>query len=131
MARRSSSYPTELELEIMKIVWRDGACTVRHVREQLSEFRDLAHNSVMTMMAIMTEKGYLKKRRKDKKSYIYTPKVTQEEITQGMLGDIVDRAFHGSSMAAMVHLLETGDIDEKGLTELRNLIQQKEKGEQS
>ena len=130
MARRPSNYPTELELEIMKIVWRDESCSVRHVREQLSGFRDLAHNSVMTMMAIMKDKGYLK-RRKYPKGYIYKPNVTQEDITQGMLGDIVDRAFHGSSMAVMVHLLETGDIDEKGLAELRNLIQQKENGEKS
>jgi len=130
MARRPSSYPTELELEIMKIVWRDGSCSVRHVREQLTDFRDLAHNSVMTMMTIMKDKGYLK-RRKDGRGYIYKPKVTQEEITQGMLGDIVDRAFHGSSMTAMVHLLEAGNIDEKGLAELRNLIQQKEKGDKS
>ena len=130
MARRPSNYPTELELEIMKIVWRDQPCSVRHVRQQLAEFRDLAHNSVMTMMAIMKDKGYLK-RRKQGRGYIYQPKVTQKEITRGMLGDLVDRAFHGSSMAAVIHLLETGDFDEKGLAELRNLIQQKEKGEKS
>ena len=56
MARRSSNYPTELELEILKILWKDGECTVRKARDALKGFRKLAYTSVMTMMLIMTEK---------------------------------------------------------------------------
>jgi predicted transcriptional regulator len=128
MARRSSSYPTELELEILKILWREGEGSVRQVREQLSGFRNLAHTSVMTMMSIMKEKGYLKRTKKGKE-YIYEPRVSREQTTRRMLGDMVDRVFHGSTMAAMVNMLEMGDIDEKELAELRRLIDQKEKGE--
>jgi len=128
MARRSSPYPTELELEILKILWREGEGSVRQVREQLSGFRDLAHTSVMTMMGIMKKKGYLKRTKKGK-VYIYEPRVSREQTTRRMLGDMVDRVFHGSTMAAMVNMLEMGDIDEKELAELRRLINQKEKGE--
>ena len=128
MARRSSPYPTELELEILKILWREGEGSVRQVREQLSGFRDLAHTSVMTMMSIMKKKGYLKRTKKGK-GYIYEPRVSREQTTRRMLGDMVDRVFHGSTMAAMVNMLEMGDIDEKELAELRRLINQKEKGE--
>jgi len=125
MARRASQFPTELELEILKILWRQGEGSVRQVREQLSGFRDLAHTSVMTMMGIMTVKGYLKRTKKSK-GYIYKPRVSKEQTARKMLGDMVDRVFHGSTMAAMVHLLEIGDIDDKELTELQRLIRQKE-----
>lgn len=126
MARRSSQYPTELELEILKILWRDGESSVRHVRKELAIFRKLAHTSVMTMMTIMTEKGYLKRSKKGKR-YTYKPRVTEEETSSGMLGDIVDRVFHGSTMAAVINLLETGDIDEPEMSELRKLVKQKKK----
>ncbi len=126
MARRTSKYPTELELEILKILWRDGEATVRQVKKQLSNFRKLAYTSVMTMMTIMTEKRYLKRRRKAN-YYMYKPLITEKTITSGMLGDIVDRVFDGSAMAAMVNLLETGDIDESELAELRKLIRRKGK----
>jgi predicted transcriptional regulator len=126
MARPSSRYPTELELEILKVLWRDGESSVRHVRKGLASFRKLAHTSVMTMMSIMTEKGYLKRSKKGNR-YSYKARVTEEEISSGMLGDIVDRAFRGSAMTAMVNLLETSDIDEAELAELRRLVHRKGK----
>ena len=124
MARYTSKYPTELELEILKILWRDGQASVRHVRKRLSDFRRLAYTSVMTMMTIMTEKGYLK-RSKEGNYYIYKPQITEQETTQGILSDIVERLFDGSTTAAMVNLLETGDIDEAELDQLREIITQK------
>ena len=80
----------------------------------------------MTMLTIMTKKDYLERSRKSNR-YIYKPIVTKEEITSGMLGDIVNRVFDGSTMAAVVNLLETGDIEEPELTELRKIIRQKER----
>ena len=124
MARNTSKYPTELELEILKILWRDGQATVREVRKKLVGFRKLAYTSVMTMMSIMTEKGYLK-RAKEGNYYVYKPKISEQETTQGILSDIVERLFDGSAAAAMVNLLETGDIDEDEIKQLRELIKQK------
>ena len=126
MARRTSKYPTELELEILKILWRDSEATVRQVKNQLSNFRELAYTSVMTMMTIMTEKGYLKRSKKDN-YYIYKPQITEQETTQGMLDDVVNRLFDGSAMTAVVNLIETGDIDESELAKLRKLITRKGK----
>ena len=124
MARNTSKYPTELELEILKILWRDGQATVRQVRKKLIDFRKLAYTSVMTMMTIMTEKGYLK-RAKEGNYYVYKPQVSEQETTQGILSDSVERLFDGSAAAAMVNLLETKDIDEDEMKQLRELIKQK------
>jgi predicted transcriptional regulator len=124
MARNTSKYPTELELEILKILWRDGQATVRQVRKKLVDFRKLAYTSVMTMMTIMTEKGYLK-RSKEGNYYVYKPRVTEQETTRGILSDIVERLFDGSAAAAMVNLLETKNIDEDEMKQLRELIKQK------
>lgn len=126
MARRSSRYPTELELEILKILWRDGPSSVGHVRKALEHFRKLAHTSVMTMMTIMTDKGYLKRAKKGR-SYTYKPRVTQDEVSSGMLSDIVDRVFNGCTATAVVNLLETGDIDEAEFEDLRRFVRRRVK----
>ena len=57
MARPRSRFPTELELDILKTLWRSGPATVRQVREALEPQRSLAHTSVMTVMNIMVDKG--------------------------------------------------------------------------
>lgn len=131
MTRPPSRYPTELELEILKILWCDGPSSVRQVRDALTDFRDLAYTSVMTIMTIMTRKGYLKRSRKGK-SYTYTPLATEEETARGIVGDLVDRVFGGSAAAAVMQLLDTTDIDEAELADLRDLIDRRVKeGEES
>ena len=128
MARPRSRHPTELELAILKILWRDGPCSVRQVREALVEFRDLAHTSVMTILGIMTRKGYAR-RNKQGSSYVYKAVVTEQQATQGMLRDLVDRVFDGSAVAVMQRLLDTSDLDADEMAQVRQLINRKAKGE--
>ena len=52
MARPVSDHPTDLELEILKILWDDSPLLVREVRSRLDEQsgRPLAHSSVITIL---------------------------------------------------------------------------------
>ena len=76
MVRPRSQHPTELELEILKILWRDGPACVRRVRDGLSGFRELAYTSVMTVMNIMMKKAYLKRSREGR-LFVYRPLVSE------------------------------------------------------
>ncbi len=128
MSRPSSKNPTELELEILKLLWQDSPLSVSDVRKRLEPFRQLAHTSVMTMMGIMTDKGYLT-RIKEGRGYLYSASISRGQTSSSIMNDVVDRVFSGSPGAAMVNLLETGDLDQSQLDELRELItKQIEKG---
>lgn len=124
MARSPSKHPTELELEILKVLWQLGPSTVRQVRDALAPTRDLAYTSVMTMMSIMAGKGYLE-RTKDGRSFVYRSIYREEKASRNMLQDIIDRVFGGSTKAVMQHLLETSDLDEDELKQIRLLINRK------
>ncbi len=126
MARPPSRYPTEFELEILKILWRDGPATVREVREALARSRELAYTSVMTIMGIMTKKKYLA-RSMQGASYVYRARISERATIRRMLRDLVERAFGGSATAVMLNLLETADIDEAEIRKLRELINRKAK----
>lgn len=124
MTRPASKHPTELELDILKILWREPGVPVRRVREGLSGGRDLAYTSVMTVMNIMVDKGYLT-RKKDGNGYVYVPKITRESTTRRMLRDTVNRLFDGSVSAAVVHLLDEGELSENEMKELQKLVRGK------
>ena len=124
MPRPASKHPTKLELEILKVLWRDGPLPVRAVRDGLAPTRELAYTSVMTVMNIMVDKGYLA-RRKNGASFVYRPLVGEQATTGRMLSDLVDRAFGGSTAAVMVNLLETADLSEAEIGELRALLRRK------
>lgn len=124
MARPRSQHPTELELAIIKIIWRDGPSNVRHVRNELSGWRDLAYTSVMTIMNIMTQKGYLR-RLKEGASFTYYARVTERNTTQKMLVDVVEWAFDGSITTAVETLLDSAELDAEERQLLRDLVQRK------
>jgi predicted transcriptional regulator len=126
MARPASKHPTELELAILKILWRDGPSSVRHVRDALVEFRDLAYTSVMTVMNIMARKKYVR-RNKSAGGFVYRPVLTEESAGGSMLDDIVNRVFDGSAVAVVQRLIETADLDAEELAHIRQLIQRKAK----
>ena len=126
MARPGSEHPTELELEILKILWDESPLPVREVRGRLvvQAGRDLSHSSVITMLNIMVRKGYLK-RRKQGKSFFFTPKVKKDSVAGGIIGDLLSRLFDGSASAMVLNLIETADMDAEELGELRRLISRK------
>ena len=128
MARTRSQHPTELELEILKILWEEAPLPVREVRARLESRADrpLAHSTVITMLNIMYDKGFLK-RKKDGKSFLFSPKVKKDRVTGGMMGDLLSRAFNGSPAAMVLNLLETTDVDADELAEIRKLISRKTK----
>jgi len=133
MARPASQHPTDLELEILKVLWRDGPNPVRHVRDALAAGgRELAYTSVMTVMNIMADKGYVKRNKNAKEGggYVYHPQVKEQATTGRMLRDLVDRAFDGSAAAAMVNLLRSADVSDEELRQLREVISRmaKDKG---
>ncbi|HWE93768.1 MAG TPA: BlaI/MecI/CopY family transcriptional regulator [Tepidisphaeraceae bacterium] len=128
MSRPRSSYPTELELEILKVLWAGGPTTVRKVRDELAAGgRKLAHTSIITIMNIMAEKRYLR-RTKGKNGFVFAAKIGREPTLGRMLRDIIDRAFRGSAAAAMLNLLETADVNDQELEQIRDLIANKTKG---
>jgi predicted transcriptional regulator len=131
MPRSEPEHPTELELEILKVLWQQSPLPVRDVRARLESEagRALAHSSVITMLNIMHRKGFLK-RRKVGNAFLFSPRVEKQRVTGRMMGDLLSRAFDGSAAAMMLNLIETSDLDADELAELRRLINRKSKEQQ-
>ncbi len=127
MARPSSEHPTELELQILKVLWERSPQTVREVRQALAATgRELAHTSVITTLNVMVRKKYLR-RSMQGKSCLFQPRISREDASRGMLGDVVERVFDGSAKAVMLSLFDCTDLTADDLKELRRLINQKAK----
>lgn len=127
MARPASEYPTEMELQILRVLWDRSPLLVREIREALAATgRDIAHTSVITALNTMVEKRYLS-REKQGKSYLFSPQVSRDEVSEGMLGDVVRRVFDGSPSAVMLSLFNCADVDADELKELRRIINRRMK----
>ena len=122
MVRPASAHPTPAELEVLKILWRDGPSTVRQIMDQLSGDRDRAYTSVMSLLGVMTDKR-LVTRRPHGRAFLYRARVKEEKTLGRLVDDLLGRAFGGSASALVAHLLEESDPTEAELVEIRRTIE--------
>lgn len=112
---------TGQELEIMKVIWKLETATVRQVYETLLERRRIAYTTVMTMMNILEQKGYLNKQQQDR-AYLYQPAQPQQQVIRSMVREFLERVFNGSAEPLLAHLIEDRHLTEKDLEEIRKSI---------
>ena len=100
----------------MKEIWRLEKATVRDVYEALRQKRPVAYTTVMTMMKILEEKGYLRKTRADR-AYLYRPAQPRQKVIGTMVRDFLDRVFDGAAAPLLVQLAKDGRLsrDEKAM----------------
>jgi BlaI family transcriptional regulator, penicillinase repressor len=118
--RPRSKTLTGQELEIMKVVWEREQATVRDVYEALLERRKVAYTTVMTMMKILEQKGYLKKSQEER-AYVYRPAQPKGQVIGGMVREFINRVFNGSAEPLLVHLVEEHHLSPKDLEDIARL----------
>src|SRR5574339_816803 len=112
---------TPQELAIMKVIWQHDQATVRDVYEALREKRAIAYTTVMTMMKILEEKGYLRKTQAER-AHVYRPTKPRQQVVGAMVRDFVDRVFDGAAGGLLLHLAKDRRLTKAEREQLKALI---------
>ena len=121
MADREKDTLTKLELQIMQVIWRLGACNVSAVQAKLEQ--PLAYTTVQTMLNILQKKGKLK-RKLCGRAFAYSATISEEKASGHAVRDLVDRMFAGSSEELVMSLIKTRQIDAKKIAELSKRLEE-------
>jgi predicted transcriptional regulator len=120
--------PTDAELAILRVLWQRGPSTVRDVHQALSSSQASGYTTVLKLLQIMIEKG-LVVRDESERAHVYAAKLSEGRTQRQLLGDLVDRAFGGSSAKLVLHALSERAASSTELREIRALLDQIEKGD--
>jgi BlaI family transcriptional regulator, penicillinase repressor len=115
--------PTEVELELLHVLWDKDSATVRELYEVVSQRRALGYTSVLKTLQIMTEKG-LVERTEEGKAHVYRAAASQEQTQNQLLRDLSERLFSGSAAQLAMHALSMQPASEEELQEIRRIIKQ-------
>jgi BlaI family transcriptional regulator, penicillinase repressor len=125
MARPAAKELTERELEVMHVFWTGSLSTVAEVRDYLAASgRDLAYTTVATLVRILAEKGFLEQTNTER-PFQYRPVRSFDEVSRSMLGDLVERVFHGSREQLLVRLLAERRLTPKERAVLQEILREK------
>ncbi|MHC4400752.1 MAG: BlaI/MecI/CopY family transcriptional regulator [Planctomycetota bacterium] len=127
MPRTPSSQPTDVELQILNVLWQRGPSTVRQVHDVLAEQRDRGYSTTLKMLQVMREKG-LVVRDDTARPQQYRPARTRSQTQLNMLDDLMQKAFGGSAKKLVLRMLSANRLAAEELAEMQKLIE-KAKGE--
>ena len=120
-AKRPDKLLTEVELELMTIVWQLGGATVTEVIDHLPPGRSLAYTSVSTILRILEQKGVLASE-KVGRGHRYLPQVGRDDYQSFALRDVVGRVFGGQPVELVKRLFEGEGLKPEDVDELRALL---------
>jgi BlaI family penicillinase repressor len=127
MARPPAKELTERELEVMHVFWNREASTIGEVRDALAlAGLDRAYTTVATLVRILADKGFLDQTN-EARPFSYRPSRSYQDVSKRLLGDLIDRVFHGSREQLLVRLLEHKSLTQAERALLKDILRQKEK----
>jgi BlaI family transcriptional regulator, penicillinase repressor len=125
MARKKSRTLTDSEHRIMEVLWQKGSATVAEVAEALAGKNGTAYTTILTMMGILHDKGYLACH-KQGRAHIYTPKVDRGTAARRAVRQLLTKFFAGSPAELVLTFLRDEDLRPEELEELKKKIQEAE-----
>jgi BlaI family transcriptional regulator, penicillinase repressor len=124
MSRRVQEL-TDLQLDLMRVLWTRGEATAAEVLELVKPRRQLAATTVATLLSRLEKKGVVA-HRVDGRTYVYRPCASEDEVRRSLVGR-VKQAFAGDMTALLAQLLDDGEIGAQDLARVRELIDARER----
>jgi BlaI family penicillinase repressor len=127
MARPRARELTERELEVMHVFWDRGESTIAEVRDEMAATgRDLAYTTVATLTRILAEKGFLEQT-SEERPFRYRPGRSFEEVSRSLVGDLVERVFHGSREQLLLRLFDRRKLTREERALLESILRERRK----
>ena len=113
--------PSELEMQILGVLWRGGPAPVREVLAAMPDGKKRAYTTVLSTMQVMEKKGLLTRTREGMTDH-WRPAISKSRVLGPFLRNLVANVFGGQPTQVMQHLLQETDVDEADVAVLRRLL---------
>ena len=115
------------EWHIMRVLWESSPLTANQVVEFMSDETKWKSRTVKTLINRLVKKGALSYEA-DGRTYLYSPKVNEEDCVRAESSSFLRRTFAGALVPMLVHFIEDRSLSNKEIDELTEILEQKRKG---
>ena len=125
MPRPSSSQPTEVEMQILRILWDLGPSPVREIHRRLEAAKGTNYSTTVKMLAVMLEKGLVTRDEKAQ-PHIYKAAITRDRAGKRLVRDLIDKVYNGSAHSLVLEALSAQRATQEERDEIRRLLDKME-----
>ncbi|HBD7143881.1 TPA: BlaI/MecI/CopY family transcriptional regulator [Legionella pneumophila] len=119
---------TEVELELMNIIWSLDKVTIKEVVSHLPKERPLAYTTVATVLKVLEQKGFLECQ-KNSYAHVFTPIVTKSDYESTCIDHMVANLFDGEPRALVQRLLLARKLQHDDIQAIEEALKQLNAGE--
>lgn len=124
------SKPTEAELEVLQILWKQGPSTVRAIHETINaqkgaDEKPTGYTTTLKIMQLMAEKSMLS-RDTSSRTHVYHAAMSEPDTQSKLLSRFVETTFRGSAMKLVMQALGNHKASKDELDEIKDLIKNME-----
>ena len=117
----SKRAPSNLEMQVLSVLWRRGPSTVREVLEAMPDDKERAYTTILTVMQVMERKGFVSHTTQGNAN-IYRPLITRQQVGRPLLKGLLSQVFGGSAVSVLQHLLAENKVSREELAEIKEII---------
>ncbi len=117
--------PTEAELDLLKVLWEHGPCTVGQIHALLKDNPPRGYTTILKLMQIMAEKGLVKRDEKHR-AHIYRAAVSNAQIHRNLVRHLLARVFDNSTSKLVAQALAARPVSPEELAKIRLLLDEME-----
>ena len=125
MPRSRSSQPTEVELQILRILWELGPAPVREIHARLTQAKDTNYSTTVKMLAVMLDKGLVTRDEKAR-PHVYRTAESQDDTQRSVLAAVIEKLYDGSAKSLVLQALSSQKTSKEDRAEIRRLINELE-----
>ncbi len=126
MTKKKPVVLSDLQLDVMRVLWQRGEVATPDVAAALADARGLAHTTVATLLSRLEKRGVVASRR-DGRQLSYKARVSEDQVRRSMVGELVASLFGGDSRALLAHLVREDEVEPSDLEAMRRLLKQGER----
>jgi BlaI family transcriptional regulator, penicillinase repressor len=112
---------SELQIALMRVLWRRGESSTADVAAELAEERGLKHTTVATLLTRLEKRGVVAQRREARQLF-YRALVGEAQVRRSMVADLLGALFGGDARELVAHLVEESEIAPGDLAKVRKRL---------
>ena len=112
---------TELQTEVLGVLWKQGEATVADVHQALEPSTGLARKTIGTLLFRLEQQGVIG-HREEGREYLYSACVTREQVERATVGSLLGRLFRGDVAAMVSHALRAEEVEPGDVERVKEML---------
>lgn len=121
MSKRQDVTLSELQIALMRVLWRRGETSTADVAAELAEERGLKHTTVATVLTRLEKRGVVAQRREGRQLF-YRALAGEAQVRRSMVADLIGALFDGDARELVAHLVQESEIEPGNLAKVRRRL---------